>query len=86
MKEKTDNVNIALNLIKNGELLVSNKTFFALKKGKIYCQNNNSNYSLNFEDFLKLYNGATFYLYENKDIIIDTLKDEEYYNWNVLKK
>lgn len=87
---KISDFNLVLTLLKNGEILISfikgKKTFFALKKDKIFCQNNSSSYSLTLLDFTSLFHDASFFIYENNESFIDIKKDEEYYHWNVLKK
>lgn len=87
---KIDNVHVALKLLKEGEILVSKNnslTFFALKKDKIHCQNASSSYNLKFDEFLNLFLGSIFYIYKyDSTSSIDLKKDEEYYNWDILKK
>ena len=87
---KLENIFEALELIKNGEIIVTKNnnvtTFFALKGKKIHCQNQNLSFNLNFKEFSNLYGQSTFYLYSQSENIIDIKKDEEYYNWNYLKK
>lgn len=88
--QKIEDINIALKLLKDGEILVSkNKTltFFAQKKDKIHCQNSSASFNLSYIEFLSLYQGSTFFIYtfDNKTSI-DIKKDEEYYSWNILKK
>lgn len=83
---KINDINIALKLLKDGEILVSNnKTFFACKKNKIHCQNTSTSFNLTFNEFLSLYQKSIFFIY-TYETSIDLQKDEEYYNWNVLKK
>lgn len=90
ISDKIADFNLVLTLLKNGEILISfikgKKTFFAMKKDKIFCQNNSSSYSLTVLDFTNLFHDASFFIFENNENFIDIKKDEEYYHWNVLKK
>ena len=87
---KLESIFEALELIKNGEIVVTKNnnvtTFFALKGKRIHCQSQNLSFNLSFKEFSNLYGQSTFYLYAPSENIIDTKKDDEYYNWNYLKK
>ncbi len=87
---KIESINLVIKFLKEGEILVSkNKilTYFALKKDKVHCQNANSSYNLTIDEFKKLFENSTFYIYsyDNKTFI-DSKKDDEYYSWDILKK
>lgn len=88
--EIINNINEALELISQGLILVSinqkNRSYFAKKKDKIYIQNSNSSYSVSIKEFILLFSQTKFIIYETDNTNIDLQKDEEYYNWSVLKK
>ena len=84
------NIAYALAFIKRGDILISfvdnKKTFFALKKDRVFIQNQSISFSLTFEEFESLYGQSKFVIYDpNSEVEIDTLKDEEYYSYDVLK-
>ena len=84
------NITLAIASIKKGEILMSyisnKKTFFALKKDRVFIQNTSSTFSLSIEEFHSLYKDVKFIIYDPSiEVEIDTLKDDEYYSWNVLK-
>jgi len=87
-----DNVNKALDLLKDGQILLSItknnlKTYFAMKQNKIFVQNNYSCYSITLLEFKSLFNDCKFIIYEiPNSSFVDLKKDEEYYGWDVLKK
>ena len=62
------------------------KSYFALKKDRVLIQNSSSTFSLNIDEFQTLYKDVKFIIYDPSiEVEIDTLKDDEYYSWNVLK-
>ena len=84
------NINLAIASIKKGEILMSfvsnKKTFFALKKERVLIQNSSSTFSLSIDEFQTLYKDVKFIVYDPLiEVEIDTMKDDEYYSWNVLK-
>ena len=84
------NIETAILCIKKGDILLSfingKKSYFALKKDKVFIQNASSTFSLSLNEFQTLYQEAKFLVYDpSKEVEIDSLKDEEYYSWNVLK-
>ena len=82
MEETYYNVNEAYELLKEKIALYDLKgNHFLYKKSSIRINNSNASYTLSKEDFLKLYEKSKFYIKEDKDAIIDTLKDEEYYGF-----
>lgn len=80
MDNELFDVNIALTHLKNKEIIVSNKTFFALKDKVVIVFNQNSNYHINIDDFLNLFEDNKFALYDDNNFNVDYEKDNEYYN------
>ena len=90
-EEIITNINQALKLILNGNILLSSinnsQTYFALKNDKVYIQNANSCYCISQDEFKILFNRCKFIIYQIDTISnIDIKKDEEYYGWDILKK
>ena len=78
---KIEEIISAIEYLNNGEYLTSDgQNLFYLKDNKIKIKDKNANYSLNIEDFMKLYKNVIFYIYKN-DIEIDDSKDEAYYRF-----
>lgn len=78
---KIEDIIITIEYLNNGEYLTSDgQNLFYLKDNKIKIKDKNANYSLNIEDFIKLYKNVIFYIYKN-DIEIDDSKDEAYYRF-----
>ena len=78
---KIEDIISAIEYLNNGEYLTSDgQNLFYLKDNKIKIKDKNANYSLNIEDFMKLYKNVIFYIYKN-DIEIDDSKDEAYYRF-----
>ena len=70
---KIEDIISAIEYLNNGEYLTSDgQNLFYLKDNKIKIKDKNANYSLNIEDFMKLY---------KNDIEIDDSKDEAYYRF-----
>lgn len=80
MDNELFDVNIALTHLKNKEIIVSNKTFFALKDKVVIVFNQNSNYHISIDDFLNLFKDNKFALYDDNNFNVDYEKDNEYYN------
>lgn len=80
MDNELFDVNIALTHLKNKEIIVSNKTFFALKNKVVIVFNQNSNYHISIDDFLILFKDNKFALYDDNNFNVDYEKDNEYYN------
>ena len=80
MDNELFDVNIALTHLKNKEIIVSNKTFFALKNKVVIVFNQNSNYHISIDDFLNLFKDNKFALYDDNNFNVDYEKDNEYYN------
>ncbi len=74
-------INEALKLLKEGILLKDNKTIFVFKNNKFCCYFDGSLVKINEEDFIELYKNDNFYIFEDKEIIIDETKDEDYYRY-----
>ena len=70
----------AIKALENKEVVVSNATYFVLKKGKIKAIGKNSSYELTIDDFIKLYEKNEFVIYEDNGVIVDYQKDDQYYN------
>lgn len=83
-------INIALNLLKQGEILLTSngkkKSFVVMKKENVYIQNDVSSYTLSFEEFQQLFGESKFIIFNpQNDGEVDLQKDEEYYSMDVLK-
>lgn len=81
---KTDSVYTALELLKQGNILIEEKkrTIIFMKDQKIHLKNTQWNSKISSEDFLSLFEDAVFYTYEKKkDAEISDEKDIEYYTW-----
>lgn len=82
MKEKIDNINLAISYLKDREILTTaKKDQFILKKDKVYRYFNGSCVVLTLDDFKQLYKETIFYLYEEDGVSIDNDKDEAYYRY-----
>ena len=84
------NIYSATVCLKKGEILLSfidsKKTYFALKKEKVLIQNSSTSFTLSIDEFEELYSSTKFIIYDPSiEVEIDSLKDDEYYSWNVLK-
>ncbi len=83
--ESIEQIDIAITFLKNKKILLSiisgNKTYFVEKKNKVLILNANSSLLLNYEEFKKLYEKVTFFIYEEKEESYDFAKDDEYYSW-----
>ena len=79
--QKIKDINEAISFLKQGDILTENgKNNFVFKNNRIYNYNEGTRYSLELEDFVKLFNKNTFYLYE-ESAEIDENKDEDYYRY-----
>ena len=79
--QKIKDINEAISYLKQGDILTENgKNNFVFKNNRIYNYNEGTRYSLELEDFVKLFNKSTFYLYE-ESAEIDESKDEAYYRY-----
>jgi lipoate-protein ligase A len=81
---KTDSVYTALELLKQGNILIEEKkrTIIFMKDQKIHLKNTQWNSKISSEDFLSLFEDAVFSTYEKKkDAEISDEKDIEYYTW-----
>ena len=79
--QKIKDINEAISYLKQGDILTENgKNNFVFKNNRIYNYNEGTRYSLELEDFVKLFNKNTFYLYE-ESAEIDENKDEDYYRY-----
>ena len=78
---KIENINLALEEIKKGEILtIDGNNLFYLFNDKIKIKDKNAYYNLSIEDFLDLYKNKIFFHYKN-DNYIDEDKDEAYYRY-----
>lgn len=79
--QKIKDINEAISYLKQGDILTENgKNNFVFKNNRIYNYDEGTRYSLELEDFVKLFNKNTFYLYE-ESAEIDENKDEDYYRY-----
>jgi len=82
MDKEIYNVGEALTLLKEGVILKDiNKAKFIYRKDRIYVYSFNSSYSLDVKEFLVLYKENQFVIDSGDEEIIDSKKDEEYYNF-----
>lgn len=79
--EIIDNIDKAVAILKNHEILFSNKTYFIEKKGKVLVIGLNSKFYLTYEQFKDLYVNHQFVVFEEKDENFDFSRDDEYYSW-----
>ena len=83
--DKIENIETALKTLRLGEIICVMKPqalYFALKGQTIFAKNDHAQYNLSLTSFIELFGENEFYFYEKKeDVIIDKLKDDEYYEW-----
>lgn len=73
-------INEALDYLKDKAVITSGKDdTFTLINGFIHYKFNGSSISLSVTDFKKLFKDSSFYLVEDNSVLIDELKDKEYY-------
>ncbi len=81
MMQKMNDIGEAVLYLKEGDVLTSNAhDMFVMKNEKIHVYNDGTHYSLDLEDFMKLYKTSSLYLYE-ESVEIDEEKDEAYYRY-----
>ena len=79
--QKMKDIYEVLDYLKQGEILTINgKDQYIILKDKINCFKDGTRFVLNENDFIKLYNKNSFYLYE-ETVEIDVDKDEAYYRY-----
>lgn len=79
--EKLENINEAIEYLKQGDIVSSNgKDQFVIKNKKVFRYDNGTSFSLSLNDFYELYKNNNFYLYEDS-VYIDEEKDEAYYRY-----
>lgn len=83
--EIIESIDKAIALLKNHKLLftnhLNNKTYFVEKKQKVLVIGLNCKYSLSYEEFKDIYDGAKFVVYEENEESFDFSRDDEYYGW-----
>ena len=55
--------------------------YVSMKNGEIIISSDNFKSPLSKEDFLSLYQGTEFKVFEDDEEIVDPVKDEQYYSW-----
>jgi len=76
-----NNINEAINILKDGDLLTSNnKDLFLYRKDRIHHYKEGAHYSLSVEEFKILFEKYNFYIKE-ESVEIDESKDEDYYRY-----
>lgn len=82
MEREYLNINEAYLVLNQGLVVIDNtNTRFKIIDNKIIVKNDNSRFSLEENEFLTLYKNSKFLLLEDSEQIIDTKKDDEYYNF-----
>ena len=75
-------INEAYVALKDGFILKNMRNYvFKKRNKKVWVKSDNATYTLSFKDFVKLYEDDKFVIYEDNNQIIDSKKDEEYYNF-----
>ena len=78
--ENSFNVNEAVEYMKDKAIVTTgNGDYFSLVNENIHYKFNGSSISLSINDFKKLFRESNFTLVEDHSLIIDELKDKEYY-------
>ncbi|GEM_PF-1234043 len=79
---KLRNFDEALRCMKQSQrVYIRSEEFFVFSKGKVIAYRSGSRFSLEVEDFRKLYENEDFYLLEEEGEGIDLSKDEDYYRF-----
>lgn len=80
--EEIIEIDLAINLLKEGIILKDNLNNKFIKKNKrIHVYSSNSSYSLSFDEFQELFQKNKFIIDDFDDSQIDIEKDKEYYNF-----
>ncbi|MBQ1288840.1 MAG: hypothetical protein IIY23_01610 [Erysipelotrichaceae bacterium] len=79
---KLRNCDEAINCMKHSlRVYIRSQEFFVYAKGKVIGYRSGSRFTLELEDFRKLYENEEFYLLEEEGAGIDLSKDEDYYRF-----
>lgn len=72
----------ALRLLKEGQILISDSRVILFQKGEqLYAKGISWQAVLSPNDFQRLFDQNTFWVYEKKEEKISSEKDEDYYQW-----
>ena len=86
--DKIKNINLALTLLNDGDILYINeytgRIYFKKTDSSILIKNKNYTSKLTEEDFIKLFSSSSFYVLDQEKLNNDTIdleRDKEYYSW-----
>ena len=80
--KRYDDITLSLDYLCSGGILINDaKTLFMKHPKGILVFNADSRYYLKEDEFKELFKEVSFWEYNNDDLKIDTLKDEEYYGF-----
>jgi hypothetical protein len=86
--DKIKNINLALTLLNDGDILYINeytgRIYFKKIDSSILIKNKNYTSKLSEEDFIKLFSSSSFYVLDQEKLNNDTIdleRDKEYYSW-----
>lgn len=79
-------IDLAIEYLKNKVTLYTiidkNKVYLKGNQINVRISNPNASYTISYNEFKSLYQKNIFFIYEETEFEIDTLKDEQYYKWN----
>lgn len=74
------NIIEAINFMKEKEVVTTgNNDYFSIVDNNVHYKFNGSSVSIKIDDFKKLFKDSSFSLIEGNSVLIDDLKDKEYY-------
>lgn len=82
MNQSVQTIPEALRLLKEGQILISDSRVILFQKGEqLYAKGISWQAVLSPNDFQRLFDQNTFWVYEKKEEKISSEKDEDYYQW-----
>ena len=82
MNQSVQTIAEALRLLKEGQILISDSRVILFQKGELlYAKGISWQAALSVNDFQRLFDQNTFWVYEKKEEKISSEKDEDYYQW-----
>ena len=82
MMKKIETFNEVLNNLSHKEIVtLANGNYFVMKGEKILSYFKGNRIVMTVQDFIDLYSRCDFIEYEDDKVVIDSLKDSEYYSF-----